>query len=1096
MKPITDKMVEDMFDTTFKPLARKLDNLKKSFKSNEYYAIQTAVLTKSNIEEVKFLNLENLITLLEYYIIERDTDITKLLEIEILNAIINDSLGGEYVLEPNDRGLILHWLENEVIPEALKQIALIPSRDDRKQLSLQKDKFLELIDKSISFPLDTGKEIRFLDTGELRDILYSFIFEQNSSLKEMTQPEMITGIINESLIVDHEYKMRDEIFIGNITKWLKYHVIPYIYEHKEEYEAEDKEISLKDSSEIAEERNNGGVIEHRHESNMYWHPATRVHPRITKDKLPLAHVIGFRTKVKESKDIVEETEFKSEHPYNDKYQLIENLIIKELQKSIVSDLLRPMDLNQILYILISEKNLSLVDIIHNPGHIENIIDSSLIDPDHISESDKKEAVTWLRKTIIPKIFDEFGIKEKSPETVISEGFSGIPLKLEIITKSKISSCIFPLNLNYISKKDFEQLPKNIVDVLYTYFNDEKDLITGETIEHSDYVYNRFFYNDQENLVYTKEFKEIIFQWLNRSVIPCIIKIINEDKQKEEYIPEFKQIQLEINKDSSLYKRMDKIVRDFFDSFYLPQHHLCLYYTYYILKLKGNTDFDFEFRELENKLYKDFYNYGIFACIKELRHFLGTFHFTYKEPELETVEITDYIKHTHDKQQSITLKPGFNKLITDVSNCVGIDVKDIHKIINIDRMYEYAIVNYNNRNIDEKENKIIRDTEFLYLIEKYFGYFTRPDNILKIASKSFNITKDNKSTCKWSEQYGGEAWGSIAKTMISRSNLISKTIFVDTCWSLQHNTNLFLDKVYCYDCEGNSLSLVKRYLTEIKDGLFKNVFECAITHNNKLDRFVYKNLILENDASVPDAKYTEKHKYTEREIHRKDDRDPFALETYPHPIKEEIRKLPEKEDINIVQYDDEDKNKLYEVIDGTYGLNTAKINKLESGWNDNPNVEIIIESSPERWITDLNSIMKYINEHYPLYDNKKDQAIKNENIKEEQTLNEISIIRDIIVHNISSLRNIEFKNIILKYIVYEYLASSLQQMIYKYDYTSLQIKEHIDVLITDGFYDSNEEMSVQDSDVISALKAWIKEYLIDDLMKGTPLQSGGFDALFG
>lgn len=773
-----------------------------------------------------------------------------------------------------------------------------------------KEKFITLVDKAISFKIDAGKEIPFLDTKELGDILYSFIFEQNSSLKEMTQPEMITGIINESLYSSHEHLMSDEIFVASITRWLKYHVIPYIYEHKTDYEIKNKEPSLP------------------------------------------------------PQDIVE-TKW--------------NIINKELlHLSIISalDALNFQILTDKLYDLLITKNLTLNDIVLNPYHINFLIRESLFESKKQLKKDVKEEIEeWLRKTAIPKVFNELEIQQKSPEEVISTGFSGIPLKLEIISKSQITTCIFPLNLNYISKDKFDQLPKkhDIINILHSYFNTKKDIIIDETIEHSDYIYDRMFYNDQKNLKFSKEFKETTFQWLNRSVIPCIIKIIKEEEPKE-YIPEFKQIEFEINKESLLYKRMDKIVRDFYDSFYFPHHHLCLYYTYYILKLKENHDFDFEFRELENKLYKDFYNYGIFACIGELRHFIETFHFIYytEERYKKTKGINDYITNTCNTKEETIFKLGFKKFTSDISECVGIDVKDIYKIINIDKMYQYTQILYNNRNIDEKENKITKDIEFLYLIEKYFGYFTRPDNILKVALKSFNISKENKIKCRWSESYGGEAWGSIAKTMLSRNNLVSKTIFVDTCWSLQHNTNLFLDKVYCYDCEDNSLSLIKRYLTEIKDGIFEEVYKCAIKHNTKLDRFIYKNLILENAASVPDVRYSEE------------------------------------------------------------------------------------QSNPEL---------------------------------------EIEKIKHIIINNINKLENPEMKNIILSTINVNALSTILQELIYKYDYTSIQIKEHVDVLITDGFYDSKEETTIQDPEVISLLKIWIDDYLIDDLMKGTTLQPGGLAALF-
>ncbi len=805
MKQITDKQIEDLINIKLNPMfdkfKSKADAISKNIDNEKnYQLIKNAISDKITYKENTFFNYTKLCNILYKIIFEKNIDISYIVSTsDMTDIILNESLIEGKTFTHENRKELTEWLHYTLIPEIVKQIALAEkdkymNDDEQPNTETNKDNLLELIDKAISFKIDAEKEIKFLDTAELGNILYSFIFEQNSSLKEMTRPEIITGIINECLIVDHENLMSDEIFISSITRWLKYHVIPYIYEHKEEYEAEDKEV-------------------------------------------------------------------------------------------------------------------------------------------------------------------------------ISTGFSGLPEKDEMVSKSQITACIFPLNLNYISKEKFDQLPKDIINIIHDYINNYGYDIEYYTLINAKNVYYEIISKNE----ISEQLKSTLLKWLDKAVIPCIISTT----EKKEYISDFKQIEFEINKASLLYKRMDKIVRDFYDSFYLTQKQLCLYYTYYILRLKENHDFDFEFRESENKLYKDFYNYGIFACIGELRHFLETFHFTYYTGEIKrTEEISKYIKNLYTTTEQTIFKPGFKKLTSDISECVGIDVEDIYKIINIDKMHTYTQNLYSRRyNLDEKENKIIKDIEFLYLIEKYFGYFTRPDNILKVSLKSFNISKDNKIKCRWSESYGGEAWGSIAKTMLHRSNLVSKTIFVDTCWSLQHNTNLFLDKVCCYDCKGNNFSLIKNYLTEIKDGLFKNVYECALKHNKKLDRFIYKNLILENDKSVPEAKYTEKYNYTEREPRQRREPD-YERSDY----EQKRRRLPEKEDINIVQFDDEQKYKVYKEIDENYGLKNAEIYKLEYGWKDNPDVEIIIDSAPFKWITDLNSIMKYMNEHYPLSAYQKTEPIKSEEIQ--------------------------------------------------------------------------------------------------------------------
>lgn len=580
----------------------------------------------------------------------------------------------------------------------------------------QKDKFLTLVDKATSFHIDAEKEIQFIDIEELGNILYQFIFEYPKySKEELSKDEMIIGIIYESLVSDYEYKMSDDLFILDISRWLKYHVIPYIYEHKREYKL-NKEIEKSPKS---------------------WRELT--------DKT-------VKT-------------FKEQNPYNEKYQLIENLIIEELERSIVSDLFNHIDLNQILYVLISEKNLSLIDIIHNPLQIETIMNSSIIDYKHTHKNDKKVAITWLRKILIPKIFNELAIKSQEDRDIIL--------------------------LNTKLKEEYLKL------------------ITKSTVQLQ--------------------------------------------------LPEFKSIDFIIKEDSPLYKRIEKIVRDFYDSFY-DISSLCLYYTYYVLKLKGNTDFDYDFRLLEDKLYNDFYNYGIFAIIGELSHFPEVFHF-YRENST-TIELSDYFNYSYPPGDGtiITFKKGFKEAVTEISECIGISIEDIYKTIKFEQIKFYTLDRYKSnpkRIYDDRERYTIRDIEFLYLIEKYFGYFTRPEFILKIANKAFDIIKENRNKCRWSSEYGGDAWATISKTMLSRKNIVSKTIFVDTCWSLQHNTELFINKVY----KDEDISLVRSYLTDIKNGIFKNVYNCTIEHNPKLNRFTYRNIILENDKSIP----YEDHKYHEHDI---------------------------------------------------------------------------------------------------------------------------------------------------------------------------------------------------------------------------------------
>ncbi len=653
---------------TFDRIEDKIDNISKSIVDKNYQLIKDVIAEEITYKENTFFDYSKLATAIYDIIYRHYISVPDIITDSSLidDIIVEATIEGKYITPRNVKEL-RQWLQTKLLPEIQKEM-VSPETDIK-----HKDKFITLVDKAISFHIDAGKEIQFLDTQELRYILYHFIFEQNASLTLMTQLDMITGIINGSLITDYDDKMSDEVFVTNLTKWLKYHVIPYIYENKRTYESKKNE------------------------------------------------------------------EFKKEQP------------------------------------------------------------------------------------------------------------------------KPISSY--------------------------------------------------------------------------------------------ELIPELKQIDYEIDINSKLYERISNIVRSFYESFY-DKTSLCTYYTYYFLKLKGIIDFDYEFRLLENKLYTDFYNYGIFAILGELRHFLGQF--MLKKVDYSTIDMNNYIDYpTYDKPQ-FTFRNGFSENVTEITKCVEISVEDVYKIIKIEMIYFYTNKRHHKSMIpDSKESLIIRDIEFLYLIEKHFGYLTKPELILKIALKAFNVTEKNNEQCYWSEAYGGEAWASITKTMLSRNFITSKTIFVDTCWSLQHNTQLFLDKVY-----NDGITELRDYLSEIKDGLFKNVYECAIESNPKLDRFIYRDIVLKNDTNVPNAHY----KFIPEPQHGR-----FNYEESEAYLenRERREKLPEKEDVDITKYLDKNKYKLYEEIDGTWGLNTAQINNIQPFVRNNPHVELIIDQSPYRYITDLDSIMKYMNEKYPL-----------------------------------------------------------------------------------------------------------------------------------
>ena len=64
--------------------------------------------------------------------------------------------------------------------------------------------------------------------------------------------------------------------------------------------------------------------------------------------------------------------------------------------------------------------------------------------------------------------------------------------------------------------------------------------------------------------------------------------------------------------------------------------------------------------------------------------------------------------------------------------------------------------------------------------------------LKWATEAFN-------TAGWNSSYGGQKWGHISNTLyLYERELITKHIFIDTCWGLQHNGGTYFNKWFQTD----------------------------------------------------------------------------------------------------------------------------------------------------------------------------------------------------------------------------------------------------------------------------------------------------------
>ena len=96
-------------------------------------------------------------------------------------------------------------------------------------------------------------------------------------------------------------------------------------------------------------------------------------------------------------------------------------------------------------------------------------------------------------------------------------------------------------------------------------------------------------------------------------------------------------------------------------------------------------------------------------------------------------------------------------------------------------------------------------------------------------------------------------------------------------------------------------------------------------------------------------------------------------------------------------------------------------------------------------------------------------------------NQLYIIETIVSNNVENLKNKELHEIILRNIIFDDFTVILQIWIYQAKYTAKDITTLLSELINKSLI--HTDITV---DTFDLLKMWIKEYLIDDLIKNTTL----------
>jgi len=227
---------------------------------------------------------------------------------------------------------------------------------------------------------------------------------------------------------------------------------------------------------------------------------------------------------------------------------------------------------------------------------------------------------------------------------------------------------------------------------------------------------------------------------------------------------------------------DKAVRIFYPVISRPVRYCSLFYSlYYLYVIKGNTELKKLYTDIVSALYDAFYYYGIYTVARELRHIHDNFYYD------------EYISEASPSVTGLT-------------------------IINFFKNREYIHV--------ETHYKPVK--KFCNLIDANLKAFSKPSPFLSAAYSIFS------NHGYWYPGYGGEAYAKIAKIIQSRSST-TPVIFIDTCWNIQHNTEIWLNKVTAADeeyalCElfytPRVMKTLKRVLDANYDGHIDYVIKVA------------------------------------------------------------------------------------------------------------------------------------------------------------------------------------------------------------------------------------------------------------------------------
>jgi hypothetical protein len=250
--------------------------------------------------------------------------------------------------------------------------------------------------------------------------------------------------------------------------------------------------------------------------------------------------------------------------------------------------------------------------------------------------------------------------------------------------------------------------------------------------------------------------------------------------------------------------IDEISEEMYDVFTTPATQASKFYTlYYVVEELNTSQFDFDLFQTTNEQKDAFYNYSVYVCAREMTniytHFaidnikLDGIHRVHPDleaqagaaPTADTSEnkaklVVEEIEEQIDNNAPRDIRRKAKQImLRNPRNAGGALALDELKTLNKGAEEQWSVFS--------DSDKFLRACKFIFSHdwgEKYRD--SKPPYI-------YIDPEDNENAFGWQVQYGGDAWGSVAKTALLRNSLGGEA-YVDMMWSVEHNNGNFIDKM--------------------------------------------------------------------------------------------------------------------------------------------------------------------------------------------------------------------------------------------------------------------------------------------------------------